>query len=187
MQLHVFGLNLPPMNLPRRFLFVAFLMAALTTTGCLSNGKLSTVDYNNQIVAVLNATSANIEITTDPYDKTIPNIVTEDITVDITALETSWNAANTALETGQTALTLKSRNKDQEERALAGLLLYREKAVAYLKTYGEMIVYYKNEDYKKKGNLGRVAEFDQNLHTQYNEFIESNNTLVDLLGEFVKE
>jgi hypothetical protein len=55
---------------------------------------------------------------------------------------------------------------------------------AYMTTYNEMLAYYENGDFVK--NLDGVEKYDEKLHTQYNDFINSNNTLVDILGNFVE-
>lgn len=157
---------------------------ALTVTGCLNSDKLSAIQYNNKFVETINATSATVEESTNIYDKQIPNIVTEDSTIEVTALETTLGESRTQISEAESITTLQSRNNEQQTAVQAEFPEFLELAKAYLGTYTLMVAYYKNGEYKQ--NLDKVSIFDEDLHTQYNDFIASHNKLVDILAEFVK-
>lgn len=157
---------------------------ALIATGCLGSDSLSAIEYNNQVVGILNDTSAAIEESTANYDEGIPNIVTESSSIDVTSVETAYTEAVTKLETAQNVLSLTSQTQAQQTAIQTEFKNYLNLAQAYLETYKEMVDYYKNETYKT--SLDNVAVFDQDLHSEYNAFIKSNNDLVDILAEYVK-
>ena len=46
-----------------------------------------------------------------------------------------------------------------------------------------MVNYYSSGEFAN--DLDGVATYDEALHSEYNDFIESNNTLVDILDQYV--
>lgn len=156
----------------------------LMFTGCTNSEALSTIEYNNEIVSILNATSAAIEDSTVIYDKDIPNIVTDQSTINTVELEKQLAEAKDQLSGAKTVMTFKSRNEAQQAQTTNQFENYFELANKYLATYEAMVTYYKENQFKD--DLDTVAVYDKDLHNQYNEFIESNNELVDVLNEFVK-
>lgn len=169
-----------------RPLGATLLLASLTVlaTGCLSSDKLSAIQYNNQFVETINTTSATIKESTDVYDKQIPNIVTEDSTVDVAPLKIVLTEAQTQMTAAEPLTALQSKNEEQQAAVQAEFATFLALGKTYLDSYTAMIAYYKGAEYKE--NLDKVATFDQNLHTQYNDFIASHNNLVDSLAGFVK-
>ncbi len=172
------------MRFPRRSLAIAFLAVLTLLTGCSGSGKLSAIQYNNQFVETINTASAAIEESTSIYDEQVPNIVTEDSTVDVAPLETALATAQTQITAAEALAALQSKNEEQQAATQAELATFMTLAKTYLDSYAAMIAYYKGGEYKE--NLDKVAAFDQDLHKQYNDFITSHNKLVDLLAGFVK-
>ena len=158
-------------------------LTALFLVGC-DPAALTVVEYNNEVVEILNKTSAKIEESTVLYDETIPNIVTENSTIDVTKLKTVFDETALQVEAAKIASTLTSRDPDQQTQVREGFWNYLTFAETYLTNYEEMINYYVNNEFKE--NLDGVSKYDQDLHVQYNDFIESNNTLVDILSQYVK-
>jgi hypothetical protein len=78
-----------------RLTLLGLFFATISTLflGCIDSGKLSEVEYNNEVVEKLNLTSGAIEETTAVYDNSVPNIVTEDSAIDATALEAASQTA----------------------------------------------------------------------------------------------
>ncbi len=171
---------------PLRSFSATLLLASLTVlaTGCLSSDKLSTIQYNNQFVEIINTSSAIIKKSTDVYDEQIPNIVTEDSTVDVAPLEIALTEAQAQMTAAETLTTLQSKDESQQAAVQAEFATFLALGETYLESYTAMIAYYKGGEYKK--NLDKVATFDQDLHNQYNDFIASHNKLVDILAEFVR-
>lgn len=174
--------NLPSM----RFLIIGLLLASLAvlTTGCLNNGELSAIQFNNQFVEIINSASAAVKESTDVYDQQIPNIVTEDSTVDVAPLETSLTEAQTQMTAAETLATLQSKDESQQDAVQSEFATFLALGKTYLESYTAMIAYYKGWEYKE--NLDKVATLDLDLHNQYNDFIASHNKLVDILAGFVK-
>lgn len=168
-------------------LILSMLVLAITLlgVGCLESGKLSTIEYNNAMVSLINDTSSSIEKSTTAYDETIPNIVTETSKIDTTEIEKALAANKTSLEIAlSTAPTLLSSDETQKAQVDIEFEKYIELANAYMETYEKMVTYYKNTGYQK--SLDQVATLDRDLHNGYNDFIQSNNTLIDVLANFVK-
>lgn len=159
------------------------LTLSLILFGCTSGTTLSTIEFNNEVVDILNETSAAIEDTTTTYDESVPNIVTEEAIVDTAAMQTFYDDAMDKAEAARNVLNLKSRNQDQETAVKAEFETYLELSDSYLTTYGEMIEYYQSGSFAE--NLDSVATYDEELHLGYNDFIESNNSLVDILAGFI--
>lgn len=176
--------NTLPMFSRRLSIALTVGLTLLFTVGCLDDGKLSIVEYNNAVVTLINDTSAAIEESTESYDNGIPNIVTETTKVDTTDIEAALTGIRTKLETAVNTPKLLSVNTEQQTQVEAEFSNYLERAAAYADTFEKIVNYYKNGDYKK--NLDQVAPFDRDLHNHYNEFIQSNNTLIDILAGFVK-
>lgn len=156
---------------------------SLLAVGC-DDGKLSVVGYNNEVVDALNTTSEMVEATTTAYDEIIPNIVTEDSEIDVTPLKTALNSASIQLDSATSVLDLMSRDLEQETTVKEEFTNYLELGESYLTTYKTMVTYYENNKFVE--NLDLVAEYDDQLHEEYNTFIESNNALVDILDSFVE-
>ncbi len=158
-------------------------VVAIFITGCLNDGSLSTVEYNNSVVETLNATSAVIEDTTTLYDQGVPNIVTEESTIDTADMSASLLSAQAKIAEAEAVLELASKNVEQQEAVTAEFMNYLDLGKSYLTTYETVVEYYSSDNYVE--NLSLVAEYDETLHTSYNSFIESNNTLVDTLASYI--
>lgn len=159
------------------------IVSILIFSGC-NDGKLTTIEYNNSVVDILNNTSTAIQETTNLYETAIPNIVSEDSKIDIAPLKTAGQTAQEKFDASKQVLELKSRNAEQETAVKLEFITYTELGETYMATYNEMIRYYENPDFAK--NLDSVETYDEKLHKQYNDFIESNNKLVDILAQFVE-
>ncbi|MBT5016378.1 hypothetical protein HN748_05600 [Candidatus Peregrinibacteria bacterium] len=158
--------------------------SALFMTGCLDDGSLSTIEYNNTVVETLNSTSAVIEETTDSYDLSVPNIVTEESEIDTTDMETALLSAQAKVTEAKTVLDLISKNAEQQEAVMAEFTNYLELGEAYVVIYETVTTYYSAQEYIE--SLDLVAEYDESLHSGYNDFIDSNNTLVDILASYIE-
>lgn len=172
------------MSFRRILLLSTFLLTLVMATGCLNNGQLSAIQFNNRFVETINTTSAALETSTKTYDEAIPNIVTEDSAVDVAEMESALAEARKNLEAAEVLSTLRSNNEEQQTAVEAQFKTFLELANTYLETYGQMITYYKEQQYKE--NLDKVGTFDKDLQKQYNQFIASHNKLVDVLAGFVK-
>lgn len=164
--------------------FTLLAVLALLATGCLNDGKLSAIQYNNKFVKTINTSSGALKESTNIYDQQIPTIVTEDSTIAVSELETTLIFVQEYIKLNQALLPLESKNAEQQTATQTELAIFLSLADTYIKTYTDMIAYYKGGDYKT--NLDKVATFDQDLHAQYNDFIASHNKLVDILAEFVE-
>ena len=166
-------------------LSLGLMTLTLTATGCfLTNDAMSVIEYNNEVVRILNNTGAAIEESTDQYDQSIPNIVTESSTIDTTVAETIYKDATTKLSEAQSVLTLISQNEAQQTAVRTEFETYLALGQTYLETYTSMLDYYRAGTYKE--SLDNVATFDQDLHTEYNDFVKANNNLVDTLSQYVQ-
>lgn len=168
----------------RLLTFLSLSMVSLIAFSGCSSGKLSAVEYNNAVVQILNDTSAAIEETTQAYDKSVPNVVTEESEVDVEALKAARQEALSTITLADQVVNLKSQEESQQMEVKQAFVEYTELATNYLSSYQEMISYYENKEFVE--NLDKVAVYDEELHAQYNEFIAANNTLVDILGKYVK-
>jgi hypothetical protein len=172
------------MKIRNLFALITLSVTALIMTGCLDDGSLSTVEYNNAVVEMLNDTSAAIEDTTTVYDDSIPNIVTEETEVETTEMQISYEAAKLQLETAYTVLDIISKNSTQQEEVRAEFQAYLDLGSDYIETFETVLSYYGGSEFAE--NLDLVAEYDEGLHTGYNDFINSNNNLVDILADFIE-
>jgi len=152
-------------------------------TSCSVFGKLSDIDYNNQVVDGINATSTVIENTATLYNEKIPNKVSEKDTLDLTTMQSAYDDATQNLENASDLATLESRNIEQQNAVRTGLSTYKSAADLYIESYKTMLDYYSNGDYQK--DISKVGSIDEALHTNYTTFIQANNDLVDTLDSFV--
>jgi hypothetical protein len=157
--------------------------AALLLTACSVFGKLSDVDYNNQVVESINATSTVIETTATLYNDTVPNVVNETDVVDTAAMQSSYDQASTSLKGLADLLSLEGRDIEQQNAVRTDLETYQTAGEQYLQTYSDMLTYYSTDEYQK--DISKVKTIDENLHTGYTTFIQANNDLVDTLDSFV--
>jgi hypothetical protein len=162
---------------------IGLLALALIGSGCFNANQKSVIEYNNEVVTTLNLASSAIENSTVVYDETIPNIVTESSTIDPGPVEEAYAAARAEIDAAGSVMDLTSADASQTDLIQTEFQAYLELADLYLDTYTEMVEYYKSNGYKEE--LDTVSTFDQDLHNQYNEFIKSNNDLVDILAGFV--
>jgi hypothetical protein len=175
--------NLPSMKLAKKMLTMLSLTAmALLAMGC--DGSLSTIDYNNTVVDILNATSDAIETTTFVYDESVPNLVTETSEIDVPAMQEAYDAAQAEMFNAASVLQLVGSNAEQQAAVSAEFSNYLELGNAYLATYKDMIGYYSDGYFAT--DLDGVATYDELLHYEYNDFIDSNNALVDILASYVQ-
>lgn len=151
------------------------------STGC--SDQLPAIEYNNGVVEAMNQISSNLETTTLTYDTGIPNIVTETTSLDMTGIQSAYEGALLKVEASKTILTLTSRNIEQETAVKAEFKNYLALADAYLNIYAEMIDYYTSGRFTE--NLDQVETYDITIHENYNTFVDSHNTLVDILGQYV--
>jgi|GEM_PF-837380 hypothetical protein len=173
------------MNTLKNSLAISMVIAiGLFTSGCLDDGKLSVIEYNNEVVDTLNTTSDIIEITTETYDVSVPNIVTEDAEIDTVAMQTAYDEAMANSLLAENVSLLVSRSPEQQTAVLAEFTTYLTYANDYLETYADMIDYYESAYFLE--DLEGVAIYDELLHLQYNDFIDSNNSLVDILAEHIE-
>jgi len=170
------------MSFKKILLSSLFVALALLAFSC-SRG-LSPIEYNNAVVDVLNKTSAAVQNSTTVYDAGIPSIVTETAAIDTSALQTAYTEMETQIQSASSILSLKSKNAEQETAVLAEFKNYLEISQEYLVLYAEMTAYYTDGTFST--DLEKVSEYDDSLHATYNEFIDSNNKLVDILGEYVQ-
>lgn len=159
------------------------LSAAILLSGCSVFGKLSEVEYNNQVVDAINQSSGIIEETATLYNDTVPDVVSEKDTIDVTTMQSTYNDASDALKTIDSVANLESRNIEQQNAVQTGISTYQSAAEQYLQTYNDMLVYYGQNEYQK--DVSKVQTIDENLHTSYTTFIQANNDLVDTLDSFV--
>jgi ATP/maltotriose-dependent transcriptional regulator MalT len=152
----------------------------LLLSGCFS--KLSTVDYNNEIVDHLNPTLDAMELSLDTYETTVPLTVYADSVIDMETMQTTYDDAKLWIDGIDTnLLTLQSWNGDQQTAVQTGLNDYKEAAKTYLEKYEEMLDYYGGDF---ASNLDNVATLDTELYDIYNEYIDVHNTLVDTLASY---
>ncbi len=160
------------------------LCSALLLSGCsyFSSNELS---YNNRIAQRVNESSKTIEESARAYAEDVPNVVRIDSVIDTKDMVEKQRAAQRNLKRLNTALTLKSDNKVQEEVVQNGLQSYIAAGKTYLDTYGEILKFYTDKTYQTELEL--VLKFDEALGQHFTQFVEANNSMVDLLGEFVSE
>ena len=99
-------------------------------------------------------------------------------------MQAALDAAQLKLTAAKDVLTLVSKNTDQQAAVLAEFENYLDLGNIYITTFETVADYYSSGEYAT--NLDLVAEYDENLHSGYNNFIESNNTLVDTLASFIE-
>ncbi len=162
---------------------LAFLSIALIFSGCSLFSKYGEIEYNNLIVEKINATSLAIEETATIYNETLPEVVTEKDTFDITEMQNSYNDAIEYLAEINTLLTLESRNTEQQNAVRTEIQTYTSAGNLYLQSYSEMLTYFGTTAYQE--DITQVKPMDETLHLNYTTFIESNNDLVDTLDSFL--
>ena len=157
--------------------------AAILLTACSVFGKLSDVDYNNQVVESINATSTMIETTATLYNDTVPNVMNETDVVDTAAMQSSYDQAVTSLKGIADLLSLEGRDIEQQNAVRTDIETYQTAGEQYLQSYSEMLNYYSTDEYQK--DISKVKPIDESLHTGYTTFIQANNDLVDTLDSYV--
>ncbi|MBU1018378.1 MAG: hypothetical protein ABII07_03335 [Patescibacteria group bacterium] len=145
--------------------------------------KLSPIQYNNKVVESLNQTSETIENTILVYDISIPDLVTEESEIDTTDMETSYDLAKEIISNSASILELSSKDEAQQTEVRVEFQNYISLGEEYLAKYLAMIEYYKTGLYLE--DLSLVTEHDTTIYDAYNTFIESNNTLVDILESYI--
>ena len=166
-------------SLSRFLKFTTVLVSILIFAGC---SGLSTIEYHNEVVEAMNNLSTALEESTEVYDAGVPNIVTETSTIDVEGMQSAYESAVTETEAAQSVFSLQGRNEAQQAAVQSEFENYVALAEAYLSTYQAMMDYYASGQFME--SLDEVATYDGTLHEQYNAFIDSNNTLVDILGEY---
>ncbi|MFA5842953.1 MAG: hypothetical protein WC882_04805 [Candidatus Gracilibacteria bacterium] len=167
----------------KKILLTSFFIALTALAFGCSRG-LSPIEYNNAVVEVLNKTSASVQNSTTVYDAAIPSIVTETSTIDITPLQIAYTEMETHIQNASSILSLKSKNAEQETAVLQEFKNYLGLSQEYLILYAEMTAYYTNGTFSS--DLEKVSSYDDALHSTYNELIDANNNLVDILSEYVQ-
>ncbi len=153
-------------------------ISILFITGC----QLTEIEYNDQIASSINKSSEKIESTILQYDESVPDTVTELSEIETEEMIISLNAAKTALESAKTLTFLESTNLEQSTAVKAELDNYIALAETYLGKYEEMIEYYRQDIYLE--DLTLVSQYDTEIYESCNAFIESNNTLVEILESY---
>ncbi len=159
------------------------LLSAFILTGCSFLGKYSEIEYNNLVVEKVNEASLAVEATTSLYNETLPDVVTEESTIEIGEMENSYDEAVKLIEETDDLLILESRNLEQQNAVRTELETYRSAAQIYLESYEAMLSYYSEGTYKE--DISQVETLDETMHTNYTTFIEANNDLVDTLESYV--
>ncbi len=167
----------------KKSLLALILSASVLLSACSVFEKLSDVDYNNQVVESVNATSTIIETTATLYNDTVPNVVNETDVIDTAAMQISYDEAKTALEDIADLVTLEARDIEQQNSIRTDLETYQTAGEQYLQTYSDMLNYYSTNEYQN--DISKVKTIDESLHTGYTTFIQANNDLVDTLESFV--
>jgi len=135
------------------------------------------------VVEGINLSSPAIEISATTYINTIPDVVTETTEIDTSEMESSYENSSTLLENVGLLLIVESRDEDQQSAVREELTTYISAAKLYLEAYAETLEYYTSETYKE--DISKVETLDENLHANYNTFMEANNDLVETLDSYV--
>lgn len=154
----------------------------LLFTGC-NLFKLSPLEYNNQVVDVLNSTSEAIEASILIYGETVPDIVTEETEIDVISMEAYLEETEKVIGKASRVLYLESKDEEQQIEVLAEFENYLTTGEAYSALYAEILEYYSSGTYID--DLTQVKPYNNDLYEAYNAFIESNNTLVDILDRYI--
>lgn len=162
---------------------LALILTSLLLASCSIFGKLSEIDYNNQVVDQINLSSKAIGDSATLYNETVPDLVTETSSIETTEMNASYTSAMATLSSFDTVQSLESRNVEQQNAIRNELETYESAAIDYLETYKEMLDYYESDTYTE--DLSRVETLDEKLHASYTTFIQANNSLVDILESFV--
>lgn len=162
---------------------ITMLVLSLVLSACSVFGKLSEIEYNNQIVEQINTTSSTIEDTATLYNDNIPDLVTEESSIDTSKTKASYKKAEDSLEESKALLSLEGRNIEQQNAARTELQSYLSAGEAYLESYQKMLDYYDTEAFKT--DVDKVESLDETLHKDYTTFIQANNDLVETLDQFV--
>ncbi len=156
----------------------SLIIATLLLTGC----KLTEIEYNDQIAASINESSGLIETTILKYDDSIPDTVTEISEIETLEMEMSLSAAKDTMPSINSLMLLQSTSTEQQEAVQTELENYISLAEAYLAKYEETLNYYKNGTYIE--DLTMVSVYDKEVYEMCNAFIESNNSLVEILESY---
>ena len=162
---------------------ISLALSAVLLTSCSVFGKLSEVDYNNQVVEAINATSSTLENTATLYNNGIPSEVQETDSIDTKAMQSEYETALNELTDLDKLQALESRNIEQQNAVRTNLQTYQSAAEIYLETYSKMLTYYGEGEYAK--DISKVKSIHETLHTDYTTFMQANNGLVDVLESFV--
>jgi len=161
--------------------FIALLIIVSIASGC---GELSALKYNDTVVEKINSSSEALNETISAYDKNIPDLVTEETTVETAEMESALSSAQTITEECQSLTTLVSKDQLQQEEVKAELEKYLSLTEEYLTSYEAMLNYYKNEDYKESPE--KVSEYDKEIYEKSSSIFDSNNSLEDILEKYVE-
>lgn len=154
----------------------------LSASGC----KLTTQDYNDKIVEILDSNGIAIEATVESYNSSIPNLVTEESEIDTVAMQESLATAVTESLKTEDLLLLESKNAEQQTEVQEELAVYISALKTYLEKYTEMVEYYSTTSYKTSPGL--VGDYDSTLYDSdnlFDQFLESNNTLAEILKSHI--
>lgn len=165
---------------------ITVIITALALAGCGFSGyfsKLSTVQYNHEVVTTLNSTSEVLENIIFIYDESIPDLVTEESEITPETMVESLETAQLALEDAKKILLLESKDENQQADVRAEFENYLTLGEQYLLKYSELVDYYNTGAYLE--DLTLVSQYDTEIYDTYNTFIESNNVLVDILEGYI--
>ena len=158
------------------------ILCTIILVGC-NFSKLTTIEYHNQVGDAMNTASDLFEQTIEEYDSSVPDLVTEESEIDTAAMEATFNQTKSSLSRVEATLSLESKDEDQQTEAQEELGNYLNLGEEYLDIYETMIEYYSSGTYLE--DLTLVSEYDTQIYDTYNEFIESNNELADILGKYI--
>lgn len=161
----------------------SFLTLTLLLTSCSWSGKLSKIQYNNDIVESVNEVSTALETTATLYNETIPDLVTEATEITSTEMQTSYDSAVLLTSDIDALLLLESKDIEQQNAVRPALETYQSAGTNYLESYAEMLEYYSSGTYQT--DVTQVKTLDEALHAHYTTFIQANNDLVEVLESFV--
>jgi hypothetical protein len=146
--------------------------------------KYTSIEYNNFVANEINESSHLFEDSGDIYAVSIPDDVTELDEIDTVEMTKIYNQMSKSVKEVEALLGLQSKNIDQEQASKAAIQTYLSAGNSYLESYSKMLAFYTEGTYLQE--ITRVQEFDADLSTHYNTFLEANNDIVDILEEFVQ-
>lgn len=165
----------------RRATFISITLLLLS--GC-SFGKLSAIEYNNKIVAVLNEISDSIESSVEHYDEAIPATVNEKSEIDAGSLQKALSEMQTETSDLEGLKNMQSKSTEQESEVKSALEGYIQAHSAYLQAYEGTVNYYQNKGYQE--DVEQVKVVDETLHKTYNDLVEAHNHLVEILSSYIQ-